>query len=277
MAISNLQDKIVVITGAGSGIGRATALAFAREGAHIVASDIKRELLDELRFDIKALGSACATYSVDVSDQSAMQAFAEKVKSEVGVPHVLINNAGIGYIGKFLESDLAHWQRVLNINVMGVVHGCYYFLPMMLAAGDARAVLNVSSSSGNFPSPSMAAYGASKGAVSTFTETLKMELVDSKVHIATICPGVTNTPIVRGNINVGDKVSDETLEKLRHYYETKGCSPGVIAADMVNAVKTDKDIVLSGPGTALVYHTRRVSMKLLRLVMINFSRKSGYL
>ena len=152
MAISNLQDKIVVITGAGSGIGRATALAFAREGAHIVASDIKRELLDELRFDIKALGSACATYSVDVSDQSAMQAFAEKVKSEVGVPHVLINNAGIGYIGKFLESDLAHWQRVLNINVMGVVHGCYYFLPMMLAAGDARAVLNVSSSSGNFPS-----------------------------------------------------------------------------------------------------------------------------
>jgi NAD(P)-dependent dehydrogenase (short-subunit alcohol dehydrogenase family) len=277
MAIQDLKGKVVVVTGAASGIGRETALAFAREGAHIVAADLKPEPLEAVRREIEALGVACMSYAVDVAAEAAMKAFADAVEARFGAPHVVINNAGIGYVGPFLASDLEHWKRMLDVNVMGVVHGCHFFLPRMLAAGGARAVLNVSSSAGLFPSPSMAAYGASKGAVSIFTEVLKMELADTDVHVATVCPGVVNTQIIRSHLGTSPAVSDATLAKLRDFYDRDGCTPDVIARDMVRAVKRDVDLVLTGPKSRLVYHTRRVSQKLLRRVMMYSSRQAGFL
>ncbi len=277
MAIKDFKDKVVVVTGAASGIGRATALAFAREGASIVAADLHDEALQPVTREIESLGVACMPYAVDVSDETAMKAFAKAVGQRFGAPHVVVNNAGIGYLGLFLQSDLDHWQRILKVNVMGVVHGCYFFLPMMIAAGGPRNLLNVSSSAGNFPSPSMGAYAASKGAVSIWTEGLKMELADSNVHITTVCPGVINTGIVRSALGVAPSVPDSTLEKMREYYKQEGCEPDVVAADMVKAVRRDRDIVLSGPKVALAYHVRRISVILIRAIMIDFSRKSGYL
>jgi NAD(P)-dependent dehydrogenase (short-subunit alcohol dehydrogenase family) len=277
MAIRDLNNKVVVVTGAASGIGRETALAFAREGASIVAADLKAEALEPVAQAIEALGVSCMPYAVDVSDEAAMKAFAEAVEARFGAPHVMINNAGIGYLGLFLESDLEHWQRILNVNVMGVVHGCYYFLPMMIEAGGPRNLINVSSSAGNFPSPSMGAYAASKGAVSIWTEGLKMELTDSNVHITTFCPGVINTPIVRNWHGVSPSVPDSTVTKMGEYYDKVGWLPARVAKDMLKAVRNDGDIVLSGPKASLAYHVRRVSVKLIRAVMIDFSRKSGFL
>ncbi|MCB1695370.1 MAG: SDR family NAD(P)-dependent oxidoreductase [Halioglobus sp.] len=277
MAITTFADKTVVVTGAASGIGRATAMAFAREGAHIVAADLHTDALEPVRQEVEALGVRCMSYAVDVADEAAMKTFAAAVQSRFGAPHVLINNAGIGYLGLFLRSDLEHWQRILDVNVMGVVHGCYFFLPMMIAAGGPRHLLNVSSSAGNFPSPSMGAYAASKGAVSIWTEGLKMELADSNVHVTTVCPGVINTPIVRNWAGVAPSVSDETLAKMRDYYQREGCAPEVVARAMVKAVRKNGDIVLSGPKVGLAYHVRRVSVKLIRAIMIDFSRKAGYL
>ena len=133
---------------------------------------------------------ACGTYAVDVSNESAVKAVRRSGAEAVGAPDVLINNAGIGYLGPFLNSDLEHWSRVLGINLMGVVHGCYHFIPTMLAAGGPRQVLIVSSSAGNYPSPTMAVYAASKGAVWSFAEVLKMELAGTSVGVMTVCPGV---------------------------------------------------------------------------------------
>lgn len=277
VAINEFHQKTVVITGAASGIGRATALAFAREGANIVAADLDADALGLVQEEIEALGVKCMPYAVNVADESAMKAFAEAVYARSGAPHVLVNNAGIGYLGLFLHSDLAHWRRILDVNVMGVVHGCYFFLPTMIAAGDPRHVINVSSSAGNFPSPSMSAYAASKGAVSIWTEGLKMELADSNVHVTTVCPGVINTAIVRNWAGVAPSITDETLAKMRDYYQREGCSPDMVARDMVKAVRGNGDIVLSGPKVALAYHVRRISVKLIRAIMINFSRKAGYL
>ena len=277
MAIQDLRGKVVVITGAASGIGRATALAFAREGAQIAAADLKPEPLDVVRKEVEALGVSCLSHAVDVADADAMKAFAAAVEARFGAPHVVINNAGIGFIGPFLKSDLAHWHRMLDVNVMGVVHGCYFFLPGMIAAGGPRSVLNLSSSAGNFPSPSMGAYGVSKGAVGIFSEVLKMELTGSNVQVVTVCPGVVNTAIIRSNLGTAPSVSDATLAKLRDYYDRDGCSPDVIARDMLRAVKRGGDIVLSGPKSRLIYHVRRLSLRLLRAVMIRFSRQAGFM
>lgn len=276
MAVPHLENKHVLVTGAGSGIGRAAAVAFARRGANIVASDINSDALDAVRREIEALGVACLTHVVDVSDESAMKEFADIVHAQIGALDVLVNNAGVAYLGRFLDSDLDHWSWVLNVNVMGVVNGCRYFIPPMVAAGGARQVLNVASAAGNYPTPSLAAYCASKYAVTGFSEVLKMELADSAVGVTTVFPGVINTAIISGSA-ISSSAPRAQVEKLEAYYRANGCAPEVVAEDMVRAAQKGTDICLTGPSAKLIYHTKRVSQKLMRRLMIRSAKKVGYL
>ena len=138
-------------------------------------------------------------------------------------------------------------------------------------------MLNVSSSAGNYPAPTMAAYAASKAAVSGFTEVLKMELAGTAVRFTTVCPGVINTPIIHVKNNVAPSVTEEQIKNLQEYYRREGCSPDVVARDMVKAVREDIDVLLTGPAARLVYHLRRISLRLARFAMVRFARQSGYL
>lgn len=276
MAIPDLKNKKVLITGAASGIGRATALAFARHGACIIATDINFDALALIRLEVEALGAPCSIHALDVSSDSAVQALAEHLQATLGSLDVLINNAGIGYLGLFLQSDLAHWQRVLDINLMGVVHGCYHFIPQMLQAGGPRHVLNVASVAGIYPSPTMAAYAASKHAVVGFNEVLKMELADSQVKVTTVCPGIINTPITQSRSNISASIEDDQLDRLQIYYQTKGCMPERVAEGMVRAVQQGQDLLLVGPFAKLIFHIKRLSIGLMRRIMLRDARKIGY-
>src|SRR3569833_3002667 len=182
-------NSVVLVTGAGSGIGRAVAQVFAARGAHVIAVGLGDAELSETRTLITTVGGRCDTYSVDVSDEAAMQALAQAVHKKVGAVDVLINNAGIGAAGRFLETTTATWERVWAVNVKGVMLGCKLFLPAMIAHGRGH-VVNIASMAGYFASPEMPVYAASKSAVLGFSESLRADMVSKGIGVSAICPGI---------------------------------------------------------------------------------------
>jgi len=277
MAVKNLRDKNVLVTGAGSGIGRATALEFAKRGARLIATDLQPARLETLRGEIEALGTTCTTYTVDVSDEAAMRRLADDVHVAAGPLDVLVNNAGIGFLGPFLQSDLAHWSRVLDVNVMGVVHGCYFFIPRMIAGGGMRHVVIVASAAANYPPPSVAAYATSKFGVFGFAEVLKMELAETSVRVTTVCPGVIATAIVHPTpSSVSPAVGPEQRARLQAYYREHGAPPELVAKDIVAAVRRGTDVLLSGPAAKSFFYLRRISLRLARKLSYVTAKRVGY-
>ena len=276
--INKLDGKWVLVTGAAAGIGHATALAFAEAGAHLVLSDLQTERLAVLRASLVKRGTTCIAETVDVSQDAAMQAFAERVHAQVPALDVLVNNAGIGYVGPFLDTPLDAWQRVLDINVMGVVHGCKYFLPRMQQAGGARRIVNVASLAGIAPAPNMTAYAASKHAVMGLTEGLALELrlAGCSVGMTTVCPGIINTEITKAANAIAASIGAAQQRKLQSYYEAQGVGPEVVAAAIVDGVRHGRSLVLVGPFAKPMYHLRRLSRKLAQRLMLNDARKAGY-
>ncbi len=277
VAVPDLKGKQVLVTGAASGIGRSTALAFARQGASLIVSDISSAQLDGTAKAVRALGVPCRSYQVDVADGAAMRNFADAVHAAIGGVDVLVNNAGIGYLGPFLRSPLESWRRVLDVNVMGVVHGCHYFGQRMVEAGGARQIINVASLAGIAPAPNMSAYAASKHAVMGLCDVLAMELTDTEVGVTAICPGIINTPITNAQDSVSEAITDEQIGRLRSYYDANGVSPDVVAEAIVDAARTGRPLVLVGPYARPLYHLKRISRRLVRSMTISDARKNGYL
>jgi NAD(P)-dependent dehydrogenase (short-subunit alcohol dehydrogenase family) len=277
MGLAELKDRTVLVTGAGSGIGRATALAFARCGARLVVSDINATALTGVRTEIEALGTPCHVHIADVADEVAMRAMAEAVHAAVGPLDVLVNNAGIGYLGSFVSSPLESWRRVIDINVMGVVHGCYFFLPRMVAAGGPRRIVNVASLAGIAPAATMSAYAASKHAVIGLSDVLALELASTEVGVTTVCPGIIDTPITDSPAAISPSVPAEQLARLRAYYRANGAQPERVADAIVDGVTRGRSLVLVGPMARPAYHIKRISRGLLRRLSLADSRKAGYL
>jgi NAD(P)-dependent dehydrogenase (short-subunit alcohol dehydrogenase family) len=276
MALNDLNGRFVLVTGAASGIGFETALAFAREGAAIVAIDLDEARLKEASRLITAMGRRCLTFGCDVSNAAAVTALALSVAAEIGAPDVVVNNAGVGFLGPFLETPVSAWEHVIGVNLMGAVHMSQAFLPSMIAAGGARHLVNVASAAGLHAVPNLSAYSASKHAVMGLTEALAMELGDTPIGVTVVCPGIINTPIIRNRKAVAPSVPASALDMLERNYQAKGVHPSVVGARIVRAVKRGEDIVLVGPSSAMVFHARRLSRKLLRKASISGARQLGY-
>ena len=273
----DLNGRWVLVTGAASGIGHETALAFARQGADIAAIDLDESRLAATSRQVEAAGRRCLVAGCDVSDPAAVDALAARVLAEVGPPDVVVNNAGVGFLGSFLDTPLSVWGQVMGVNVMGVVHVSRAFLPAMIAVGGARRLVNVSSAAGLNAVPNLSAYSASKHAVLGLSESLAVELRDTGVGVTAVCPGIIDTPIVRNRRAVAANVPDSALDRLDRQYKAKGAHPSVVAERIVRAVKHGEDLVLVGPTAATVFHARRVSRTLLRKASISGARDLGYL
>jgi len=154
------MGRLVVVTGAGSGIGRATAVAFAHGDTRVAICDVRADRIDEVA---RELGDRCVlAKQVDVSDRNQMEAFAGDVHALAPAADVVVNNAGVGLGGPFVETSLDNWDWVLGINLKGVVHGCHFFVPKMIERGRGGHVVNLSSLAGLHASPELVAYSATK-------------------------------------------------------------------------------------------------------------------
>lgn len=277
MALKKLKGRWVLVTGAASGIGHETALAFARNGANILAVDLDAARLDQTRSLCEAMHVRCFVYGCDVSDVAAVEELRQRIEADSGPPHVLINNAGIGFLGPFLETPESAWRAVFGVNVMGIVHMSRAFLPGMIAAADDRSLVNIASAAGLQAVPNLSAYSASKHAVMGLSDTLAMELRNTKIAVTVVCPGIINTAIVANPRAVAESVPKQALEQLERNYKAHGAHPSLVGESIVKAVKRGEDLVLVGPSAKSVFEGRRMSRKRVRKASIAGARTIGYL
>lgn len=190
-----LTDLTVVITGASSGIGWATARAFARHGARVVLAARRRSALEEVAGECAALGAETLIVPTDVTDPGQMQALAEAAAGRFGRIDIWVNNAGIGTVGPFRSAPLAEHAQVVRVNLLGAVHGAYAVLPYFQAQGGRGLIVNVVSIGAYFPTPWAASYAASKFGLMGFTDSLRAELAaDSGIEVCGVYPGFVDTP-----------------------------------------------------------------------------------
>lgn len=193
MDARNLTGRVAVVTGAASGIGRETALLLARRGADLAICDVDEAGLKDTADRIHRLNHKTVQARVDVADADSMHGFADRVFAELGRVDVLVNNAGIGVGGPFVDIPLEEWDAILSINLRGVVNGCHVFVPRMIEARQPAHVVNIASMAGYISLPGMSAYSATKFAVIGLSEALRAELSIHQIGVTAICPGIINT------------------------------------------------------------------------------------
>lgn len=262
------DDTLVAVSGAGSGIGRATAVAFAQLGAEVVVSDINEAVAKATAAQIVTAGGVAHSYVVDVSDAEAVERFAADVCAAHGVPDVVVNNAGIGQAGDFLDTPAEQWGRVLEVNLGGVVNGCRAFAGRLVARGTGGHIVNVSSMAAYAPLQGMNAYCTSKAAVYMFSDCLRAELSTAGIGLTTICPGVIDTDIVRTTrFDVPEeKVADAEAARARaeKMFAMRRYGPEKVAAAIVDSVRKNTAIRPVTPEAHLLYGVSRVAPQILR-------------
>lgn len=250
-----LQGKLALITGAGSGIGRATALLMGRLGARLIICDRNAAALEETAALLADIGSEAWCETADVSDWEAMQALAERVHDAHGTLAILVNNAGVATAGDFLSTPIEDWHWVMGINLMGVVHGCKAFGTRMAEAGRGH-IVNIASAAGYYAAPDMSAYSASKHAVMALTESLRVELAEVNVGVSAICPGVINTNIVAASRMHGGAARSQ--DKLVSLYKRRNYGPEHVAQAVVDAILNNRAVVPVSPEAWALYAGKRL-------------------
>jgi NAD(P)-dependent dehydrogenase (short-subunit alcohol dehydrogenase family) len=239
------QNDLVVVTGAGSGIGRATALGFAANGARVVAGDLNLAAVTSVAGLIRERGGEAHARQVDVGAAPSMQGFAAWVRAEVGVPDVVVNNAGIVINGPFLAHSEEDWQEIVGVNLLGVVRGCRLFGAQMAERGKGGHLVNIASAAAFTPSLSQPAYSTTKAAVLMLSECLRAELAGYGIGVTVVCPGITSTPIARSVrfVGVPEAVAERWREAGARALRRRRYPPAKVAAAVMRAVLHDRAVV----------------------------------
>ncbi|MFA1550666.1 SDR family NAD(P)-dependent oxidoreductase [Actinomadura chokoriensis] len=279
MPLAHFDGALAVVTGAGSGIGRAIALALAESGASVIAADIDLPAAERTVTRAKTVGAGGAAYQVDVADAGAMEAFAAEVKDAHRVPDIVVNNAGIALAGPFLDTELDDWHRIVDVNLWGVIHGCRLFGRQMrdrVAALPNKPdkpnlgghIVNISSASAFAPWRAMPAYCTTKAAVLMLSESLRAELAGHRIGVTAVCPGFVSTDLVKnGSFVEGDTAAPGKLrQRGQQAIQLRNYPPEKVAERVVHAIVKNKPVVPVNFEGHLLHALSRVSPATLRLL-----------
>jgi len=186
--VDSLRDRVAVVTGGGSGIGRALVDVFAREGARVVVADVDDASAAEAAHAVRARGGTALAVRTDVTDLAQVRALADRAFGELGAVDILCNNAGVAVWGGLDEATHSDWQWVLGVNLWGVIHGIEAFVPRMIASGRRGHVVNTASMAGLVATRGLGVYNTSKYAVVGLSETLAKDLAPHGIGVSVLCP-----------------------------------------------------------------------------------------
>ncbi|MUN37056.1 SDR family NAD(P)-dependent oxidoreductase [Actinomadura litoris] len=279
MPLAYFDGALAVVTGAGGGLGRATALALAGRGATVIAADIDLAAAERTIAQAKALGPGGAAHRVDVADRAAIEAFAARVREEHRVPDIVVNNAGIVVAGPFLDTAAEDWDRILGVNLWGVIHGSRLFGKQMVDRVNALPnkpdkpnfgghIVNIASAAAYAPWRGMPAYCTTKAAVLMLSECLRADLAGSRIGVTAVCPGFAGTDIAaHGTYVGGDAASRERLRgQAQRMLRLRDYPPERVAEQIVNAIIKNRPVIPVNFEGRLLRTLSRVSPASLRLL-----------
>jgi NAD(P)-dependent dehydrogenase (short-subunit alcohol dehydrogenase family) len=258
MAIKNIRGKHCLITGAASGIGRATALAAAARGAELVLTDIDAEGLASAAQEIIAAGGTVLhAGTADVADHAAVVALADAVHATHGSMDIVMNIAGVSAWGPIERLEHRHWQRMIDINLMGPINVLECFAGPMVEAGRGGHIVNVSSAAGLFGLPWHAAYSASKFGLRGISEVLRFDLRRHGIGVSLVCPGAVKTPLVGTVEIVGVDRTSPRIAKLIARFERHAVSPEHVAAKILTGIEKNQYMVFTSRDIRVGYFVQR--------------------
>ncbi|MEH6569378.1 MAG: SDR family NAD(P)-dependent oxidoreductase [Halioglobus sp.] len=235
--MQDLQDKVAVITGAGSGIGEGIARAAAAAGMKVVVADIDIEKARVVAEDLVAAGTAAIAVAVDVSDLQSVQALKDAALEKFGAVHLLCNNAGV-WIGALMqEADIKDWQYLINVNLYGVIHGVQTFLPLLIEQGEGH-IVNTASMGGLISGPPEGLYTTTKFAVVALSEALLMEVAGQGVGVSVLCPGLVDTNLITQSFAVRPEAFNSGIDHQQPAPDVaNGIAPGLVGDQVMDAVR----------------------------------------
>lgn len=258
--MGGFEGRRVFLTGAASGIGRATALLLARDGAELFLTDVNAEGLQQTVADARALGAVVSEFrALDVSDYDAVAAFAADIHAGYPAMDAVMNIAGISAWGTVDQLTHGHWRSMVDVNLMGPIHVIECFVPPMVAAGRGGRLVNVSSAAGLVALPWHAAYSASKYGLRGVSEVLRFDLARHRIGVCLVVPGAVDTPLVQTVDIAGVDRSDPRVARWIARFSGHAVTPERAAEKIVAGVAKNKFLIYTSPDIRALYTFKRVA------------------
>jgi len=270
------SNKVAIVSGGGSGIGKAICEYLGKYGSKVIVTDINLDSANKTATTIIQNGGVAEAYEIDVSNSKAVKGLIEGVAEKYGKIDLLFNNAGISLNGEFQDMTLEHWQRIIDVNLWGVVYGCHFVYPLMIKQGYGQ-IINTASLAGLIPGGLTTSYSASKFGVVGFTLGLRSEASFYGIQVNTLCPGFIKTAIQNTTPIVSEYLNSEKNKKMGS--NMKAPTPEKCIKSIMKGVKRNKAIIISPRLHKIFWFLNRLfptfNIKMFQMV-IKRMKKQGF-
>lgn len=258
-SIRTYEGAVAIITGGASGIGKALGEELTTRGCEVVLADLQYEAAIEVANKIVARGGKATAAELDVADVDSCESVVRNTVERCGRLDYMFNNAGIALNGKFEDFELGHWQKTVDINLMGVIHGTRAAHRHMSTQGFGH-IINTASFAGVFPWPTTIAYTTCKHAIVGMSTALRAESADMGIRISVLCPGTILTPMIEKGASPERWVGTYSTEKLEAFFQgASGMAPDVFARKALDRIAKNKAVIVLPAGYRLLWWINRVS------------------